>query len=129
MNKLMFALVGAFALAACTDPGSVSGFGDPASRAGQPLDSGDALSGSVTRAPDPNCYEVQVSQPVEPRDDKKIAGTAIGAAVGGAIGKEVGDDDDLTTAAGAAAGAFAGHVAQDRYQDQRTETVTELRCD
>jgi uncharacterized protein YcfJ len=64
----------------------------------------------------------------EPRDDKAIAGTAIGAVVGGALAKELGDDSDLVTAAGAAAGAFAGRRAQREYQENQTTTTIERRC-
>ena len=56
-------------------------------------------------------------QSVEPRDEHRIAGTAIGAVVGGAVGHDVGDSD-VTTAAGAAAGAFAGHEIQKHLQEQ-----------
>jgi uncharacterized protein YcfJ len=61
----------------------------------------------------PNCV------PDEPRDKKRIAGTAIGALVGGAVGKDVGDRD-ITTAVGAAAGAYAGNQIQKKIQDKRS---------
>ena len=67
----------------------------------------------------------------DPKDEHRIAGTAIGAVVGGAIGKDLGDRD-LTTAAGAAAGAFIGRKIQGEVQenraDQRTTTTVERRC-
>jgi uncharacterized protein YcfJ len=126
MNKSILTLIAASALAACTGQ-------DPAARAGESLDGApdsNASSGQLAQASvGQNCYEVQVERAVEPGDEKKIAGTAIGAVVGGAIGKELGDDNDLATAAGAAAGAYGGRVAQDRYQENQTETVTEVRCD
>ena len=56
-------------------------------------------------------------QSAEPRDEHRIAGTAIGAVVGGAVGHDIGDSD-VTTAAGAAAGAFAGHEIQKHLQEQ-----------
>jgi uncharacterized protein YcfJ len=126
MNKLIPALIAACALAACTDQG-------PAARAGNSLDGAPDRNAAgervaVQTAAGQNCYEIQVERAVPPGDEKKIAGTAIGAVVGGAVGKEIGDDNDLATAAGAAAGAYAGRVAQDRYQENRTETVTEVRC-
>ena len=69
--------------------------------------------------------------PQTPKDEHRIAGTAIGAVVGGAIGKDVGDRD-LTTAAGAAAGAFIGRKIQEEFQenraDERTTTTIERRC-
>ena len=75
-----------------------------------------------------NCYEVAVDNPVEPKDEKRIAGTVIGALVGGAVGKDVGDSG-VTTAAGAAVGAIAGNQAQRKLQENRTVATTETRCD
>ena len=75
-----------------------------------------------------DCYDVEVEHATEPRDEKQIAGTVVGALVGGAVGKDVGDSD-LTTAAGAAVGAIAGNKAQEAFQDNRTTTTTERRCD
>ena len=75
-----------------------------------------------------NCYDVEVEHAIEPRDEKQIAGTVVGALVGGAVGKDIGDRD-LTTAAGAAVGAIAGNKAQEAFQDNRTTTATERRCD
>jgi uncharacterized protein YcfJ len=125
-NKSILALVVALGLAACGDE-------DPAAGAGASLDGApDTRPSSETQVAQAsagqNCYEVQVERPVDPRDDRKIAGTAIGAVVGGAIGNEI-NDSDFSTAAGAAAGAYAGRVAQDRFQENRTEVVTEVRCD
>jgi uncharacterized protein YcfJ len=79
-------------------------------------------------APVEECWDEEVAVQAEPRDDKAIAGTAIGAVVGGALAKELGDDSDLVTAAGAAAGAFAGRRAQREYQENQTTTTIERRC-
>lgn len=77
------------------------------------------------------CWDEEVQVTAAPKDDNRIAGTAIGAVVGGAIGKDVGDRD-LTTAAGAAAGAFIGRKIQGEIQenraDRRTTTTIERRC-
>jgi uncharacterized protein YcfJ len=77
------------------------------------------------------CWDEEVAVTAEPKDEHRIAGTAIGAVVGGAIGKDVGDRD-LTTVAGAAAGAFIGRKIQGEIQDnradRRTMTTIERRC-
>lgn len=75
-----------------------------------------------------NCYEVELEQAAEPKDEKRFAGTVIGALVGGAVGEDIGDDD-VTTAAGAAAGAYAGNQAQKKFQENRTDTTTEVSCE
>jgi uncharacterized protein YcfJ len=82
-------------------------------------------------APTEECWDEEVTVTAAPKDEHRIAGTAVGAVVGGAIGKDVGDRD-LTTAAGAAAGAFIGRKIQERVQennaDKRTTTTIERRC-
>ena len=82
-------------------------------------------------APTEECWDEEVQVTAAPKDEHRIAGTAIGAVVGGAIGKDLGDRD-LTTAAGAAAGAFIGRKIQGEVQenraDQRTTTTIERRC-
>ena len=84
-------------------------------------------------APAQECWDEEVRDTAAPKDEHRVAGTAIGAVVGGAIGKELSDgDSDLATAAGAAAGAYVGRKAQGEYQenreDTRTTTHTERRC-
>jgi uncharacterized protein YcfJ len=84
-------------------------------------------------APAQECWDEQVADTAAPKDEHRVAGTAIGAVVGGAIGKELGDgDSDLATAAGAAAGALLGRKAQGEFQESRegtrTTTHTERRC-
>ena len=84
-------------------------------------------------APAQECWDEEVADTAAPKDEHRVAGTAIGAVVGGAIGKELGDgDSDLATAAGAAAGALLGRKAQGEFQDNRegtrTTTHTERRC-
>jgi uncharacterized protein YcfJ len=82
-------------------------------------------------APAEVCWDEEVQVTADPKDEHRIAGTAIGAVVGGAIGKDVGDRD-ITTAAGAAAGALIGRKIQERVQEnrseQRTTTAIERRC-
>lgn len=81
-------------------------------------------------APEPEveCWDEEVVVQAEPKDEKKIAGTAAGALIGGALADKLGDDNDALTAAGAAAGALIGRKAQDKFQENRTTTRTERRC-
>ncbi|GAA5072980.1 glycine zipper 2TM domain-containing protein [Lysobacter panacisoli] len=78
----------------------------------------------------PHCYDVQVERPKEVKDEHKITGTALGAVAGGLLGNQVGGGSGkkIATAAGAVGGAFAGRKIQDNQQN-KTETVTERRCD
>jgi uncharacterized protein YcfJ len=90
-----------------------------------------AVRTAAAPAPTEECWDEEVTVTADPKDQHRIAGTAIGAVVGGAIGKDVGDRD-ITTAAGAAAGALIGRKIQERVQenraDQRTTTTIERRC-
>jgi uncharacterized protein YcfJ len=86
---------------------------------------------TAAAAPAEECWDEEVQVTADPKDQHRIAGTAVGAVVGGAIGKDIGDRD-ITTAAGAAAGALIGRKIQERVQenraDQRTTTTVERRC-
>lgn len=76
------------------------------------------------------CNDEAVTEQVSVKDEKRIAGTAIGALVGGVLGNQVGGGDGkkLATAAGAVAGGFAGNEIQHRMQKGNTETTLEERC-
>ncbi|MEM9383671.1 MAG: glycine zipper 2TM domain-containing protein [Pseudomonadota bacterium] len=81
-------------------------------------------------APKVVCRDVEVVDDGNVKDDKKIAGTAIGAVVGGVVGNAMGKDDGkIGTVVGAAAGAVAGRVAQDQYQDGKKVTRYETVCE
>ena len=86
---------------------------------------------TAAAAPAEECWDEEVTVTADPKDQHRIAGTAVGAVVGGAIGRDVGDRD-ITTAAGAAAGALIGRKIQERVQenraDERTTTTVERRC-
>jgi uncharacterized protein YcfJ len=96
-----------------------------------PATSARATRTAAAPAPTEECWDEEVTVTADPKDQHRIAGTAIGAVVGGAIGKDVGDRD-ITTAAGAAAGALIGRKIQERVQennaDERTTTTIERRC-
>ena len=76
------------------------------------------------------CNDEAVTQQVPIKDDKRIAGTAIGAVIGGVLGNQVGSGDGkkVATAAGAVAGGYAGSKVQKNLQEKNTETVVEQRC-
>ncbi|MEX1993920.1 MAG: glycine zipper 2TM domain-containing protein [Steroidobacteraceae bacterium] len=76
------------------------------------------------------CNDEAVTQQVAVRDEKRIAGSAIGAVVGGVLGHQVGsgDGNKIATAAGAVAGGYAGSKVQKGMQERNTETVVQERC-
>ena len=76
------------------------------------------------------CNDETVTEQVPVKDEKRIAGTAIGAVVGGVLGHQVGSGSGNTaaTVAGAAAGGYAGSKIQKGMQERNTETTTEERC-
>lgn len=76
------------------------------------------------------CNDEAVTQQVPVKDEKRIAGTAIGAVIGGVLGNQVGSGDGkkLATAAGAVAGGYGGSKVQKHMQEGNTETVVAERC-
>jgi uncharacterized protein YcfJ len=136
MNKSM--LMGLVAGIGVATAGGVLGYqflgqqgADTAAEAAGNTASSPAPAQATRAAAAEECWDEEVQVTAAPKDEHRIAGTAIGAVVGGAIGKDVGDRD-LTTAAGAAAGAFIGRKIQEEVQenraDQRTTTTIERRC-
>src|SRR5690349_15761861 len=137
MNKSM--VMGLVAGIGVATAGGVLGYqylGERAPDEGQAAAPAAHTAAAPTRTaatPAQECWDEEVRDTAAPKDEHRVAGTAIGAVVGGAIGKELSDgDSDLATAAGAAAGAFIGRKAQGEYQqnraDTRTTTHTERRC-
>jgi uncharacterized protein YcfJ len=84
----------------------------------------------TARAPEEECWDEVVEHQADPKDENRIAGTAIGAVVGGVIGSTIGGGDGkkLATVAGAAGGAVAGNQVQKKVQEKNTYTTTERRC-
>jgi len=76
------------------------------------------------------CNDEAITQQVAVRDEKRIAGSAIGAVVGGVLGNQVGSGDGkkIATAAGAIGGGYAGSKIQKGMQERNTETVINERC-
>ncbi len=76
------------------------------------------------------CDDVVVTKQKPVKDDRRIAGTAVGAVVGGLIGNQFGSGSGktLATVAGAAGGGYAGNRVQKHVQDNNTYQTTERRC-
>jgi uncharacterized protein YcfJ len=83
------------------------------------------------RIPRTVCFDDEVTRQKPVKDEKRIAGTALGAVVGGVLGSQVGSGSgrDAATVAGAVAGGYAGSKTQKELQERNTETVTVQRCE
>jgi uncharacterized protein YcfJ len=130
MNKSM--LMGLVAGIGVATAGGVLGYQYLGERGGDDAVQAEAAAPATrTAAAAEECWDEEVQVTAAPKDEHRVAGTAIGAVVGGAIGKDLGDRD-LTTAAGAAAGALIGRKVQEEIQennaDKRTTTTTVRRC-
>lgn len=85
----------------------------------------------TVKTPREVCREETVTHARQPKDQHRVAGTAIGAVVGGVLGSQIGSGSGrkVATVAGAAAGGYAGNRIQDRMQQGSTYTTTEQRCE
>ncbi|WP_158880441.1 glycine zipper 2TM domain-containing protein [Rhodanobacter sp. L36] len=74
------------------------------------------------------CHDVRVQD--RPRDNHRIAGTAIGAVAGGLLGHQVGGGKGktLATVGGAVAGGYVGNRVQKNNQDNHAGYHIERRC-
>jgi uncharacterized protein YcfJ len=77
------------------------------------------------------CKDEAVTQQVPVKDEKRIAGAAIGAVVGGVLGNQIGsgDGNKIATVAGAVGGGYAGSKIQKGMQERNTETVVGNGCE
>lgn len=82
------------------------------------------------RTPREECRDEEVTSKAPVKDEKRIAGSAIGAVVGGIVGSQVGSGSGRTaaTAAGAIGGGYAGSKIQKGVQNRNTVTTVENRC-
>lgn len=77
------------------------------------------------------CHDQVVTHTAPPRDQHRIAGTAIGAVAGGLLGHMVGGGrgNTLTTVAGAVGGGYAGNRIEASHQQGQVTQTVERRCD
>ena len=76
------------------------------------------------------CHDETVTHTAPPKDQHRIAGTAIGAVVGGLLGNQVGGGKGktLATVAGAVGGGYAGNKIEEHNQKAQVTTSVEQKC-
>ena len=76
------------------------------------------------------CHDETVTHTAPPKDQHRIAGTAIGAVVGGLLGNQVGGGKGktLATVAGAVGGGYAGNKIEEHNQRAQVSTSVERKC-
>lgn len=81
--------------------------------------------------PHQSCHDETVTHVQPPKDEHRIAGTAIGAVVGGLVGNQVGGGDGkkLATVAGAVGGGYAGNRIQAKNQHAEVTSSVERKCE
>ncbi|OOG49188.1 glycine zipper 2TM domain-containing protein [Rhodanobacter sp. C01] len=118
---------GAVATDAATAPGDAGGNADNGVRYAKVVS-----VDPVRQATSPRqvCHDQTVTHTAPPKDQHRIAGTAIGAVAGGLLGHMVGGGkgNTLATVAGAVGGGYAGNrIEASRQQPQVTSSV-ERQC-
>lgn len=86
---------------------------------------------STKNSPKQLCHDETVTHTAPPKDEHRIAGTAIGAVVGGLVGNQIGGGDGkkLATVAGAVGGGYAGNRIQARNQHGEVTSAVERKCE
>lgn len=76
------------------------------------------------------CHDQTVTHTAPPKDQHRIAGTAIGAVAGGLLGHMVGGGkgNTLATVAGAVGGGYAGNRIEASRQHAQVTTSVERQC-
>jgi uncharacterized protein YcfJ len=76
------------------------------------------------------CHDETVTHTDPPKDQHRLAGTAIGAVVGGLVGNQVGGGKGktLATVAGAVGGGYAGNRIEASRQRGQVSTSVERKC-
>jgi uncharacterized protein YcfJ len=77
------------------------------------------------------CHDQVITHTAPPRDEHRIAGTAIGAVAGGLLGHLVGGGrgNTLTTVAGAVGGGYAGNRIEAAHQQGQVTQTVQRQCD
>jgi uncharacterized protein YcfJ len=85
---------------------------------------------STVNNPKQVCHDETVTHSAPPKDEHRIAGTAIGAVVGGLVGNQVGGGKGktLATVAGAVGGGYAGNRIEASRQHAQVTTSVERKC-
>lgn len=85
---------------------------------------------STTNNPKQVCHDETVTHTAPPKDQHRIAGTAIGAVAGGLLGNQVGGGKGktLATVAGAVGGGYAGNRIEASRQKGQVTTSVERKC-
>ncbi|MEO7065952.1 MAG: glycine zipper 2TM domain-containing protein [Rhodanobacter sp.] len=85
---------------------------------------------SSTNNPRQVCHDVVVNHTAPPKDQHRVAGTAIGAVVGGLLGNQVGGGKGktLATVAGAVGGGYAGNRIEASRQHGQVTSSVERKC-
>lgn len=125
-------------LSACNrsaDAGSSSAVTSAAADAGAAVRYAKVVSVDPVRStvnnPRQVCRDETVTHTAPPKDEHRIAGTAIGAVVGGLVGNQVGGGKGktLATVAGAVGGGYAGNRIEAHNQKGQVTTSIERKCD
>jgi uncharacterized protein YcfJ len=84
----------------------------------------------TTTTPRQVCKDVVVNHTAPPKDQHRIAGTAIGAVAGGLLGHMVGGGKGKTvaTVAGAVGGGYAGNKIEAAHQKGKVTSSVERQC-
>lgn len=145
MNRLMVNVLNiAIAAALATGLAACNRNADAGTSNGASLDAGSSGEASVKYAkvvsvdpvrstannPRQVCHDETVTHTAPPKDQHRIAGTAIGAVVGGLVGNQVGGGKGktLATVAGAVGGGYAGNRIEASRQHAQVTSSVERRC-
>ena len=116
------------------DAGASSGTADTAASADAGVKYAKVVSVDPVRTtvnnPKQVCHDETVTHTAPPKDQHRIAGTAIGAVVGGLLGNQVGGGKGktLATVAGAVGGGYAGNKIEQHNQKGQVSTSVERKC-